>query len=84
MAKDEKRLSKLLSVCWKDGHLRCYTTGISNVVFDVEKNKTVSQVHYSDSDGDPDIDIRNLDWDTTIHKLSRPGGTWSYGLYVKK
>ena len=74
---DESELSQLLSYCWKDGSYRCSCIGISNL--SIDKTNTIN---YSDSNGDPTIDLwKDIDDDFKIDNVG--DGTWNYGLFRK-
>jgi hypothetical protein len=70
----QEELDSLISVCFHEGKLRTYETGISNPRCVVIKNWF--RVIWEEDDDTNDISVSSLD-----EKIHVNGDEWSYGIY---
>ena len=70
----QEELNSLISICFHEGKLRTYETGISNPRYVEIKNWT--RVIWEDEEGDNEVDVYSLD-----EKIHVNGDEWSYGIY---
>jgi len=70
----QEELNSLISICFHEGKLRTYETGISNPRCVEIKNWT--RVIWEDEEGDNEVDVCSLD-----EKIHVNGDEWSYGIY---
>jgi len=77
----QEELDSLISVCFHEGKLRTYETGISNPRCAHFKQlgaeiKSWTRVIWEDEEGDNEVDVCSLD-----EKIHVNGDEWSYGIY---